>query len=66
MAVEFQVRRIWNGPDYETVYLTTARDDGACGIGFSEGDEYLVYSLNGVTVDLGTHTRPLSEASSDL
>ena len=51
-TVEFEVRTIWKGPDYETMYLTTARDDGASGIGFSEGDEFLVYSLNGVTVDI--------------
>ena len=66
VTVEFDVQTIWKGPDYETMYLTTARFGGSCGIGFGEGDEYLVYSPNGVTVHLCTRTRLLSEAASDL
>ena len=49
VTVEFEASRAWKGSDHETMYLTTARDDGACGIGSREGDQYLVYSLNGVT-----------------
>ena len=66
VTVEFDVQSTWKVPDYETMYLTTARDDGACGIGFREGDEYLVYSPDGVTVHLCTRTRLLPEAASDL
>ena len=56
VTVEFEASRAWKGSDHETMYLTTARDDGACGIGFREGDQYVVYSLNGVTVDICTRT----------
>ena len=56
VTVEFEARRAWKGSDHETLYVNTAHDDGARGIGYRESDESLVNSLNGVTVDICTRT----------
>lgn len=65
-TVEFEVSRVWKGHDHQTMYLTTARDEGSCGFTFAEGEEYLVYSANGTQVFLCSRTRELSRAADDL
>ena len=66
VTVEFEVSRVWRGYDYQTMYLTTARSEATCGFTFIEGEEYLVYSSNAVTVSLCSRTRSMSEAEEDL
>ena len=66
VTVEFEVRTIWKGYDYQTFYLTTPRSDASCGFRFVVGEEYLVYSRNAVTVDICSRTSLLSEAEDDL
>ena len=65
-TVEFDVQTIWKGPDYQTMFLTTARSEASCGFTFTEGITYVVYSRDGSTVGLCSRTRELSEASDDL
>ena len=66
VVVEFDVRTIWKGYDYQTFYLTTGRSDASCGFRFVEGEEYLVYTRNAVTVNICSRTSSLSEAENDL
>lgn len=40
----FRVSRIWKGPEYTTLVVTTARGSSSCGLGFQEGQAYLVYA----------------------
>ena len=65
-TVEFEVSRIWKGDSYQTVYLATARSGASCGFTFVEGEDYLVYSVNGTQVSLCSRTRELSRAAEDL
>ena len=65
-TVEFDVKTVWKGPNYETLYLTTARSESSCGFSFIEGIEYVVYSRDGATVSLCSRTRALSKAADDL
>ena len=67
-AVSFQVSQVWKGPERETLEVSTATQESACGYVFEEGREYLIYA-NGrqdLEVDLCSRTRPLSEAGADL
>ena len=64
--VEFDVRTVWKGSNYQTIYLTTARSSASCGFTFIEGVEYVVYSRDGSTVSLCSRTRTRSEAAHDL
>ena len=66
VTVEFEVEKVWKGHDYQAMYLTTARSGASCGFPFVEGEEYLVYSSNAVTVSLCSRTRSMSEADEDL
>ena len=66
VTVEFEVSTIWKGPDYGTYYLTTPRGGESCGLGFNEGDEFLVYSSDGETANRCSRTRLISEAAADL
>ena len=65
-TVEFEVEIVWKGPSYETLSLTTARMGGSCGFTFVEGEEYIVYSRDGATVNLCSRTRPVAEAEEDF
>ena len=56
----------WKGPSYETLSLTTARMGASCGFTFVEGEEYIVYSRDGATVNLCSRTRPVAEAEEDF
>lgn len=65
-TVEFDVKTVWKGSNYQTLFLTTARSGASCGFTFIEGIEYVVYSRDGATVSLCSRTRALSEAADDL
>ena len=65
-TVEFDVRTVWKGSNYQTIYLTTARSSASCGFTFIEGVVYVVYSRDGSTVSLCSRTRTRSEAAHDL
>ena len=64
--IEFNVKSVWKGPVYHTVYLETVRSSISCGYPFVEGVEYVVYSEDGSHVSLCSRTRPLSDAAQDL
>ena len=64
--VEFDVRTVWKGSNYQTICLTTARSGASFGFTFVEGVEYVVYSRDGSTVSLCSRTRTRSEAAHDL
>lgn len=62
-----RVSKVWKGPKHETVQVTTGADSGmGCGYPFEEGQEYLVYAGKGMSVNLCSETKPLSEAGADL
>ncbi len=65
-AIEFEVQTIWKGNGYQIRYLTTPRSHASCGYRFQEGAAYVVYSRNGVSVDICSRTRSVSQASLDL
>ena len=65
-TVEFDVQTVWKGSNYGTMFLTTRRDESACGFSFRKGETYVVYSHDGSTVSLCSRTRRLSDAAADL
>ncbi len=65
-TVEFDVQTVWKGSNYSTMFLTTFRDESACGFQFREGETYVVYSHDGSTVNICNRTRRLSDAAPDL
>jgi hypothetical protein len=76
-VVTFRVERTWRhdipGRSLpETVTVSTARDDGACGYPFARGGTYLVYADGEALTSMGlrtsicTRTRPIEEAAEDL
>lgn len=66
-TVTLRVSNVWKGPRQQTVTIRTGADSGGgCGYPFEEGREYLVYAGEGMTADLCSETKPLSEASADL
>ena len=71
VKVTFEVSKIWKGPDYKNLVLTTERDGGGCGYFFKENEEYIVYAYAyGEEDTLGTgicsRTRLLANAQYDL
>ena len=44
VKVTFEVSKIWKGPDYKTLVVTTARDGASCGYPFKQDEEYIVYA----------------------
>jgi hypothetical protein len=65
--VTLRVSEVWKGPERETLEVNTPREESACGYGFSEGREYLVYAEGRrMSVDACGETTLLSEASADL
>jgi len=69
VKVTFEVSKIWKGPDYETLVLTTARDGASCGYGFKENEEYIVYAYgeeNKLSTGICSRTRLLANAQEDL
>ena len=65
-SVVFDVKTVWKGPNYHTLYLETPPTGGSCGFPFIEGVEYVVYSPDGSIVSVCSRTSVLSEASHDL
>jgi len=69
VRVTFEISKIWKGPDYETLVLTTARDGASCGYGFEENEEYIVYAYgeeNKLSTGICSRTRLLAKAQEDL
>jgi hypothetical protein len=70
VTIRLSISEIWRGPDYRTVTLTTGQPYSGCGVGFVEGETYLVYAyINGVG-NLMTHrcsrTATVLRAEEDL
>ena len=69
VKVTFEVSKIWKGPDYKTLVLTTARDGVSCGYSFKQNDEYIVYAYgeeNKLSTGICSRTRLLASAQDDL
>ena len=69
VKVTFEVSKIWKGPDYKTLVLTTARDEASCGYSFKQNEEYIIYAYgeeNKLSTDICSRTRLLTNAQEDL
>lgn len=69
VKVIFEVSKIWKGPDYKTLILTTARDGVSCGYSFEQGKEYIVYARGKgkkLNVSLCSRTKLLANAQEDI
>ncbi len=69
VRVTFEVSKIWKGPDYKTLVLTTARDGATCGYSFKKNNEYIVYAYgeeNKLETGICSRTKLLSSAQDDL
>ena len=66
ILVEFEVYAVWKGPAYATMFVETAWWSGSCGVEFYLGQEWLVYSYDGVTAHPCSRTRPLELAQADI
>ena len=69
VKVTFRVSKIWKGPDYKTLILTTARNGASCGYSFKENEEYIVYAYgeeDTLSTGICSRTRLLSSAQTDL
>ena len=65
-TVEFDAATVWKGDLPAAASFTTARLGGSCGFEFVEGQEYVVYSRDGSTVNLCSRTREIERATEDL
>ena len=65
-TVEFDVATVWKGDLPAAASFTTARLGGSCGFEFVEGQEYVVYSRDGSTVNLCSRTMEIERATEDL
>ena len=62
--ITFQVTRVWKGPVYTQLVVTTARESATCGFPFELNEEYLVYttgSEKALETSLCSRTLPLTE-----
>ena len=69
IKVTFEVSKIWKGPDYKTLVLTTARNGAICGYSFKENEEYIVYAYgeeDTLSTGICSRTRLLASAQNDL
>ena len=66
ISVEFEVYAVWKGPAFATMFVETAWWSGSCGVEFYLGQEWLVYSYDGVTTHPCSRTRPLELAQADI
>jgi len=69
VKVIFEVSKIWKGPDYETLVLTTARSGVSCGYSFKENEEYIVYAYgeeDKLSTGICSRTTLLANAQNDL
>jgi len=69
VKVTFNVSKVWKGPTYKTLVITTARNGASCGYSFKEGEDYVVYAYGKETelsTGLCSRTKLLSNAEEDL
>ena len=64
--IEFDVKTVWKGFAYQTMYLATRSGTGSCGYRFREGTEYVVYSHDGRSAWLCDRILGLWYAADDL
>ena len=67
--IPFEVISSWKGVDKTHVLIHTGFGGGDCGVGFNQGDEYLIYAYgndDNLETNICTRTRPISRASDDL
>lgn len=68
-TVRFTVEMAWKGVSDDNIILKTASSGAACGYGFEEGRDYLVYaygSPESLETGLCGRTQPFAEAYADL
>ena len=69
VRVTFAVARSWKGVARSTIVLTTPASSASCGVGFVQGQEYLVYALKSegrLETNLCSRTTQLGSAGADL
>ena len=69
MKVTFDVSKVWKGPNYKTLVVTTARDGTSCGYSFKQGEEYIVYTYgegDKLSTGICSRTKLLANAQEDL
>lgn len=69
VKVTFDVSKVWKGPKYKTLSLTTARDGVSCGYSFKKGEEYVVYAYGEaekLSAGICSRTKVLANAQEDL
>jgi hypothetical protein len=68
--VRFKVTKVWKGIEKDTVMVGTMTGCCACGYGFVEGEQYLVYAYgdgrDGLTTSICSRTKKLEAAQEDL
>lgn len=62
----FAVTRVWKGEASPVISVTSTNNSAACGVGFMEGREYLVYQSSDGFTSLCTRTRGIDSAGEDL
>ena len=69
VKVTFEVSKVWKGPDYKTLVVTTARDGASCGYSFKQGEEYIIYTYgegDKLSTGICSRTKPLANSQQDL
>lgn len=69
VTVTFDVSKTWKGPDYNTLVLTTSRDEASCGYSFTQNKEYIVYAYgddNNLSTSICNRTKLLANAQNDV
>lgn len=64
------VSRVWKGPSYDAMMVSTAVSSAACGYNFNPGEDYLVYASTqddgDLSVSLCSRTARLQDAQEDV
>ena len=68
---QFSVSKQWKGIEGKTASIVTATDSAACGIGFDENRDYLIYAFktegdNQLRTNLCSRTKRAADATADL
>ena len=69
VQVIFEVSRVWKGPEYKNLVISTAMSSASCGFEFQPGQEYIVYANGGedsLETGLCTRTRSLADGGEDI
>ncbi|MFH1433116.1 MAG: hypothetical protein ABIG84_07930 [archaeon] len=69
VKITFEVSRVWKGPEYKNLIITTVRSSATCGYTFELETEYLVYAdgkENDLTTTICSRTKPITGAKEDL